>query len=104
AGGDGVEWRGEADLLSLHPHDPLVGLDHPVEDLHQGGLARAALAADGADLALLHDEVYGVGGHDTGKARGYAEQSDRSGHPSPPAVRTGPAGTRSRSPGPVKLA
>src|SRR5690606_28380750 len=104
AGGDGVEWRGEADLLSLHPHDPLVGLDHPVEDLHQGGLARAVLAADGVDLALLHDKVHGVVGHDTGKALGYADQFDRGGHSSHPGARTGPDGIRSRSPWPVKRA
>jgi hypothetical protein len=41
---------GDPDLLAVHENLPLVGRIVAVEDLHQGGLARAVLADDRMDL------------------------------------------------------
>ena len=54
----------------------LVGLVQPVERLHQRGLARAVLAADGVDLARGHDEVDVVVGDDAGEPLRDATQLD----------------------------
>ena len=49
-GGDGVLRRPEVHLLAVHPDRALVGTLHPVEDLHQGGLAGPVLPDDGVNL------------------------------------------------------
>ena len=46
----------------------LVGLDEPVEDVHQRGLARAVLAEQGVDLARADGQIDVVVGHEAAEA------------------------------------
>jgi hypothetical protein len=54
AGRDGVLRRGELDLLAVQQDLALVGLQQPVQDVHQGRLAGAVLAEQGVHLARGH--------------------------------------------------
>ena len=70
---------GPGGRAQLHPASseadgPRVGGLHPVEDLHQGRLARPVLAADGVDLAGGDGEVDAVVGHDPREPLGDAPQ------------------------------
>ncbi|GAA4193942.1 hypothetical protein GCM10023074_15860 [Microbispora amethystogenes] len=57
AGGDGVGGGVEAHRRPVDADLPLVGTLHPVEDLHERGLARAVLADDGVDVPSGDAEV-----------------------------------------------
>src|SRR5690606_20947622 len=52
AGGDGVRGGVEGDGRPIDPDLTLVRPLHAVQDLHEGGLARAVLADDGVNLSL----------------------------------------------------
>jgi hypothetical protein len=68
--------RLELVLDAVDADGALVGPVQPVEDVHQRGLAGAVLAADGVDLARLHDEVDAVVGDDAREPLGDAPQLD----------------------------
>jgi hypothetical protein len=73
---DRVRRGAEVDALAHHLDGALVGLLHPVEDLHQGGLARAVLTAQGVDFADSDAQVDVAVGDDARKALGDAGQHD----------------------------
>ena len=56
--------------LSSMRISPSSGGVEPVEDVHEGRLARAVLAEQAEDLAGLHDEIDPLIGHDPGEALG----------------------------------
>jgi hypothetical protein len=73
---DRVGGGAEVDTGARHVDGALVGLLHPVEDLHQGGLARAVLTAQGVDLTDPDAQVDVAVGDDAGEALGDAGQHD----------------------------
>jgi hypothetical protein len=56
-GGDGVRRGVEVDELAVDRDGALVGTLHPVEDLHQGRLARAVLTHQGVHGAAADSDV-----------------------------------------------
>ena len=50
AGRDRIGWRGEHHIATIEADRPAVGSIHPVEDAHQGRLARPVFADQGDDL------------------------------------------------------
>ena len=54
---DGVARTADPDVAPAIADRPGVGPIEAVEDVHERGLARAVLADEGVDLALVHDEV-----------------------------------------------
>jgi hypothetical protein len=79
AGLDGVGRRAEPHRRAVDLDRPLVRLLHAIEDLHEGGLAGAVLAADRVDLPAAHGEVYVAVGHHAGEPLGDATQHHRVG-------------------------
>ncbi|GHI55743.1 hypothetical protein Srubr_55890 [Streptomyces rubradiris] len=79
AAGDGVAGVVQDDLLAVDRDGALVRLLHAVEDLHQGGLAGAVLAAQGVDGARAYGDVDVAVGDDAGETLGDAAQFDGSG-------------------------
>jgi len=67
-GPDRVPGRVDRDRLVVEQDLALVGLDQPVEHVHQRGLARAVLAEQSADLAGLDDQVDVVVGDEAAEA------------------------------------
>jgi hypothetical protein len=65
---DGVGRGAEAHRPTVDGDGALVGLLHPVEDLHQGGLAGAVLPAQRVHLAAAHAQVDVAVGDDPGEA------------------------------------
>src|SRR4029453_1837140 len=61
---DGPLGRADDHVPALHADPPPVGLDHPGEDAHEGGLAGPVLAEQAVDLARAHHEVDAVVGQD----------------------------------------
>jgi hypothetical protein len=64
AGLDGVLGRAQRHRLAIGQDLALVRLGQPVQDVHQGGLARAVLAEQRVDLARLDGQVDPVVGHE----------------------------------------
>ena len=89
--------------LAVDEHLALVGLDQPVEDVHERALAGAVLAEEGMDLAGPDVEVDVVVGEDAGELLGDAAHARAPGAPARGAVRARlgrrrATGRRSRSP------
>jgi len=64
----------EGPCHAVDDHLALVGLQHPVELVHQGGLARPVLTQQGVHLAGLDGQVDVVVGHQVAEALGDAAQ------------------------------
>nr|BFE67766.1 hypothetical protein GCM10020092_010670 [Actinoplanes digitatis] len=64
----------EGPRLAVDEDLALVGLEQPVELVHEGGLARAVLAEEGMHLAGLDGQVDVVVGHQVAEALGDAAQ------------------------------
>ena len=71
---DGVARALDLHRLAVDQDLALVGLEQPVEDVHQGRLARAVLAEQGVDLAGLDGQVDVVVGDQVAEALGDAAQ------------------------------
>ena len=76
AGLDGVRRARERDGGAVELDGPLVGPLHPVEDLHEGGLAGAVLADDGVHGSAADAERDVLVGHDAREALGDPAQPD----------------------------
>src|SRR5208283_1462498 len=66
-GGQGVAGVVESDDLAVDENLAHVGLQEPVEDVHQRRLAGSVLAEQGVDLARLNGEVDAVIGNEAAK-------------------------------------
>src|SRR5262249_44377121 len=95
AGRDRVARAPEAPRMAVDQDLARVGLQQPVEHVHQGGLARAVLAEQGVDLAGLDDQIDLVVGDQIAEALRDAAQLEFQGDP-PCFLMTG---RRSRSNG-----
>ena len=73
---DGVGRAGEAHGRAVDADRPLVGALHPVDDLHERGLAGAVLPDDGVHLAGHEAQGHVAVGDDAGEALGHAGQLD----------------------------
>src|SRR6202012_3161108 len=94
-----VPRRVDGDRLAVHHDLALVRLKQPVEDVHQGGLARPVLAEQGVDGARGDGKVDVIVGHEAAEALRDALQLKVPPPPHPfKTLRTGP-GRRSRVPG-----
>jgi hypothetical protein len=76
AGGDGLLGGAQVGGLPADEDLALVGPVHAVEDLHEGGLARAVLTDDGVDRAPLDPQMDVGVRHHAGEAFGDATQLD----------------------------
>ncbi len=74
AGRDRVARTADLHRLVVDQDLALVGLEQPVEDVHQRRLAGAVLAEQGMDLAGLDGQGYVVVGHEVAEALGDAAQ------------------------------
>jgi hypothetical protein len=72
AGRDGVLGRGKVDRLPVQQDIALVGLQQPIQDVHQGRLAGAVLAEQGVHLARGHGQIDPVVGHQRAEPLGDA--------------------------------
>ncbi len=81
AAGDRVGRARDADHLAVDEHFPLVGLDQPVEDVHERALAGAVLAEEGMDLAGPDIEVDVVVGEHARELLRDPAHAERRGHP-----------------------
>ena len=68
AGLDRAAGRAEVLRLAVQQDLALVRLGQPVQDVHQGGLARAVLAEQRVDLARFHGQVDVIVGHEAAEA------------------------------------
>jgi hypothetical protein len=73
---DRIGGRAEVRHLAVHGDVALVGLLHPVEDLHQGRLAGPVLPAQRVHLAAAYPQRDVAVGDDAGEALGDPRQLD----------------------------
>src|SRR5262249_18515178 len=104
---DRLARRPERERLARHTDLALVRVVEPVEDVHQGRLARAVLAEEGVHLAGHEVEVDVIVGDDPGEAlRDAAELEDgglSQAEPKSMAEIGGTQGGRARRPAPPGL-
>ena len=62
---DGIHGRRKGDALPTEDDFTVVGLEEPVEDVHQGGLAGTVLSHECSDFAVVDGEVDMIVGDDT---------------------------------------
>jgi len=73
---DRIRWAVQGERLAVDLDRALIGSEYAVQDLHQGGLARAILADDGMNGAPLYREGHVPVGHNPGETFGDALQLD----------------------------